>query len=349
MRVPGRQRERLKPEPGLRVAGRELEVGAADEAGQPAVGAAQVQDQHAGAVLERLDQKKIQGETLAGARRAEDQRVAHVAREQIVVIRGAPRGLEDRERLAAEVPAPGRAPGRPEHRREARGEPGRDEHRSHLPPRRLGREPREPDGQLAVALPDRLRVVRREEPPHVAVQALDLAQVAVERHRQRGLAVAHAVRLEFHERAAQPVRLDRCGRIDHRGRRALGLLHVRHHRVAAREVVALRAPDPAPRRLDRPRSPLEGDRERGIETVQVAQQVRVRLARRRQERVQDHRLAVERQMRTLRFQFRHREPPVHAAARRPVPRRARPVRQFGKQPGCFRGSQHLDRCVFGDE
>ena len=222
--------------------------------------------------------------------------MAHVATEQVVVIRRPPRRLEHRKRLAVEMPAPGRALGRPEHGREARGEPGRDEHRSHLPLARLSRETREPDGKLAVALPDRLRVVRREQPAHVAVQPLDPAQVAVERHRERRLAVGHAVGFELDQCAAQPVRLGGGGRVDHRRRRALGLLHVRHHRVAPREVVALRTPDPPPGRLDRPRPPFERDRDRGIETVQVLEQVGVRLAGRREQRVKDHRLAVELQV-----------------------------------------------------
>ena len=147
------------------------------------------------------------------------------------------------------------------------------------------------------------------------------------------LAVGHAVGLEFDERGAQPVGLDGSGRIDHRRRRALGLLHVRHHRVAAREVVALRAPDPPPGRLSGPRPPFERDRHRGIEAVEILEQVRVRLAGGRQERVEDHRLAVEPQVRPLRFQLRQREPPVHAAPRRAVPRHARAVDEFGEKPG----------------
>ena len=171
----------------------------------------------------------------------------------------------------------------------------------------------------------------------------------MERDGQGGLAVGHPVGLELDERGSQPVRLDGRGGIHHRRRRALGLLHVRHHRVAAREVVALRAPDPAPGRLDRPRPPLQRHGHRGIETVQILEQVGVRLARRRQERVEDHRLAVQPQVTALRFQFRQREPPVHAAPRRAVPHRARAVDQLGEKAGRFHGSKHLDGRVLGDE
>ena len=155
--------------------------------------------------------------------------------------------------------------------------------------------------------------MRGEESAHVAVQALDLGEFAVERHGERGLAVAYAVRLELDQRAAEPVRLDRRGRIHHRRRRALGLLHVRHHRVAAREVVALCAPDPAPCGFHRPWPPLERGAQHGVETVELPEQVRVRLAGRREERAQDHRLAVETEVRAFRLELREREPPIHAA------------------------------------
>ena len=217
------------------------------------------------------------------------------------------------------------APWRPEQRCQTCRHSGRDEHLPHLPPTRLGREPREPDRQLAVALPDHLRVVRGEEPTQVAVQPLDAPKLAVERHGQRGLAVAHAVRFQLDQCLAQPIRLRRRGRVDHRGGRALGLLHVRHHRVAAREVVALRATDPAPRRLHRPGPPLERDRHHRIQAVELPEQVRVGLAGRGQERVQDHRLAVEPQVPSLRLELREGEPPVHTAPRRAGPHRARTV------------------------
>ncbi len=246
----------------------------------------------------------------------------------------------------AALPVP---PRRAEHGREARREAGGDEHPAHLPASRLRREPGEPRGHLAVALPDRLRVVRGEQAAHVAVQPFDPFEFAVQRHGQRRLAVGHAVGFEFDQSAAQPVGLGgRCG-IDHRRRRALGVLRVRHHRVAAREVVALRASDPAPRRFHRPRPPFERDGRHRVQAVKLAEEIRVRLAGRRQQRVQDHRLAVEPQVRPLGFEFRQREPPVHAAARRAVPTHAGPVDQFGEQTGAFHGPQHLDGRVLGDE
>ena len=78
--------------------------------------------------------------------------------------------------LAAEMPAPGRPPRRPEHGREAHREGGRGEHLPHQPLTRLRRGPREPDGKLAVAFADHLRVVGGEQPAHVAVQPLNLGE-----------------------------------------------------------------------------------------------------------------------------------------------------------------------------
>ena len=234
---------------------------------------------------------------------AQHQRVADVAGEQVVVVGRAPRGLQDRERLAAEVTAPGRPPGRTEERRQARRHAGRHEHLPHLPPPGLGRQPREPGRQLAVSLPDHLRVVRGEQPTQVAVHAFDPSQLAVERHRQRGLPVAHAVRLELDQRLAQTIGLRGRGRVDHRGGRALRLLHVRHHRVAAREVVPLRTTDPAPRRFHRPGPPLERHRHHRVQAVELPEQVGPGLAGRGQERVQGHRLAVEPQVTALRLEL----------------------------------------------
>ena len=162
-------------------------------------------------------------------------------------------------------------------------------------------------------------------------------ELAVERHRQRGLPVAHSVRFQLDQCLAQPIRLRRRGRVDHRGGRALGLLHVRHHRVTAREVVPLRATDPAPRRFHRPGPPLERDRHRRVQAVELLEQVRVGLAGRGQERVQDHGLAVEAQVRTLRLELRKCEPPVHAAPRRAVPDHARTVDELGEKPGRLGG------------
>ena len=105
-----RERERLQPERRLRLAGRELQVAPPEEPGQPAVGAAQIQDQDARVVPERLDQKEVQREALARAGRAEHQRVADITGKQVVVVRRAPRGLQDRERLTAKVFALSRGP-----------------------------------------------------------------------------------------------------------------------------------------------------------------------------------------------------------------------------------------------
>ena len=327
---PGRRREgeRLEAERRLRFSGRELEVSASDEPGEPAVGAAEVEDQHPGVVLERLDQEEVEREALARARGAQHQRVPHVAREEVVVVGRPPGGLEHRERLAAEVPALGRASRRPEQRREARGHARRDEHLPHLPGTGLGRQPREPGRELAVRLAYHLGVVRGEEAPEIAVDALDPPEIAVQSHGERSIPVAHSVRLELDERGAQPVGLGRRGRINHRGGRALRLLHVRHHRVALGEVVPLRPADPAPRGLDGPRPPLERHGHRRVQAVELAEEVGVRLSGWGEERVEDHRLAVEREVAPLGLELREREPPVHPAPRRAVPHRARPVDQL---------------------
>ena len=231
-----------------------------------------------GSYLSASTSRKFRAKLLPDPVAPRDQRVAHVAREQVVAVRRAPRCLEHRQRLAVEMATPPVPPRRPEHGREARRESRRYEHLPHRPALRLGREPGEPRGHLAVALPDHLRIVGGEQAPNVTVEPFDPFEVAVQRHGQRRLAVGHAVGFEFDERRSQTVGLGSRRRIDHRGRRALGVLGVRHHRVAPREVVALRAPDPAPRRLDRPRPPFERDRRDGVQAVQVAKEVRVRLA-----------------------------------------------------------------------
>ena len=100
---PGRRREgeRLKAEHRLRLAGRELEVAASDEPREPAVGAAEAENQDPGVVLERLDNEEVEREALARARGAQHQRVPHLAGEQIVAVGRTPRRLEHRERLPA--------------------------------------------------------------------------------------------------------------------------------------------------------------------------------------------------------------------------------------------------------
>ena len=121
---------------------------------------------------------------------------------------------------------------------------------------------------------------------------------------------------------------------------------MRHHRVTAREVVPLRATDPAPGRLHRPGPPLERHRHHRIQAVELPEQVRVRLAGRGQKRVQDHRLAVEAQVTALRLEFREGKSPVHPAPRRAVPHHARTVDQLGEEPRGFGGREHLNRRVF---
>ena len=120
---------------------------------------------------------------------------------------------------------------------------------------------------------------------------------------------------------------------------------MRHHRVAPGEVVALRATYPAPGRFHRPRPPLERDRHHRVQAVELLEQVRPRLSGWREKRVQDHGLAVETEVPSLRLELREGEPPVHTAPRRAVPHRARTVDQLGEKPRGFGGLEHLDRRV----
>ena len=75
----------------------------------------------------------------------------------------------------------------------------------------------------------------------------------------------------------------------------------------------------------------------------------MRLAGRRQERIQDHRLAVEAEVAALGFEFRDREPPVHAASRSAVPYRPRPVGQFGEEARPVACIEQFDGRVLSDE
>ena len=54
-------------------------------------------------------------------------------------------------------------------------------------------------------------------------------------------------------------------------------------------------------------------------------------------------------MTALGFEFREREPPVHAASRRAIPQRARPVGQFGEETGRLMCPEHFNGRVLGDE
>ena len=177
--VAGRKVERAEGDVLVGVVGAELEVGAFEELGEPAVGAAEIEDEDLGVVLLGLDQEKIEEEALPAPRGAEDEGVANVAAAAAVEVVGegaAPRCLEERERRPTEVFGGGRSVRRSEDWSQAGGQPGAGEDLSQLPLRRLRGQAAEPGRNLAVGLPDKLGVgaaedaaeARRRGPPSVA-------------------------------------------------------------------------------------------------------------------------------------------------------------------------------------
>ena len=165
------------------------------------------------------------------AGRPEDQRVADVAVKEVVVKRRLPLGFEDGERRAVKVSAARGAGRRAVDGRQARRRARGDKHGSDLAFPRLRRESAKPRGELAVAFPDRLRVVCREDAQQIAVQSFGLRKVAVEGNRQREIAIGHAFGFEFHQRIPQAAGFHVGRAVHHRAGRAFRLLYVGHHRV----------------------------------------------------------------------------------------------------------------------
>ena len=81
--------------------------------------------------------------------------------------------------------------------------------------------------------------------------------------------VGDPVRLQFDQGIAQPVGFRRRRRVHHRRRASFGFLNVGGHRVALREVMALRSPDFAPGRIEALRTPFERHRQGRIEPVKL--------------------------------------------------------------------------------
>ena len=176
MRSPAGSEKGLNRKPALPApVGGELHSASTEKLGEPAIGAAQIQNEDTRIVLERLNQEKVQGKALSRAGRAEHQRVSHVALKQIVVVGRPPLGLEDRQRGRSQVAAVGGSHRRPEDRSQRSNHARRHEHGSDLPPSRLSRHPREPGGKLPVTLPDHLGVMTGKEAPDISVQALGLS------------------------------------------------------------------------------------------------------------------------------------------------------------------------------
>ena len=114
--------------------------------------------------------------------------------------------------------------------------------------------------------------------------------------------------------------------------------------------MALCAADLATRRVQIPRAPFERDGHHAVEPVQVMQEVGGRPGRRGHERVENHGLAVESKMPAFGFQLAIRQPPVQAAAGRPVPRRtAGLVHQLREQAGAFVCREDVERGEVRDE
>lgn len=267
----------------------------------------------------------------------------HLWREGVAV------GRHRIQRLQAEVSALGVASRRSEKLREAGGHTRRHEHPPHLPGASLRRKPREPHRELAVGLAYDLGVVRREEAPDVAVHRLDPPEVAVERHRVRS--PPHSSRRWPRARPAhRPAGRTRSPRRNRPSPQPCPQSPARgHHRVAPGEIVPLRAPDPAPRRIDRLGSRRERHGHRRVRAVELAEQVSVRLAGRREERVEDRRLSVQPEIAAPHLDLGEREPPVHPAPHRSVPRRVLLGDQLGEEPRRIGGPEDVDRRVLGDE
>ena len=114
--------------------------------------------------------------------------------------------------------------------------------------------------------------------------------------------------------------------------------------------MALRAAYLAPRRVEIPRTPFERDGHHAVEPVQVMQEVRGGAPWGRQERVEDHGLAVEPQVSAFGFKLGVGQLPIQAAAGRPVPRRtAGLVHQLREEPGAVVCRQDVKRGEVRDE
>ena len=198
----------------------------------------------------------------------------------------------------------------------------------------MRRQSAKPRRELAVPFADGLRVVRREDAEHVTVQSFGLFQLAVEGDGQREIAVGDPFGFQLDQRIPQAAGFHVGRAVHHRAGRAFRLLDVGHHRVPLGEVVALCAADLPPRRVEIPRAPFERDGHHAVEPVQVVQEVGGRPGRRGHERVENHGLAVQSKMPAFGFKLGVRQPPVQAAAGRPLPRRtAGLVDQLGEEPG----------------
>ena len=225
------------------------------------------------------------------------------------------RRLEHRQRRRVEVGAPPLAPRRAEERSQARRHPRRHEHPPRLPPGRLARQAPEPHRELPVGLARRLRVQAPEDPLDVGAPLLQLLGRAAHGHRQRHVAVAHALGLQLDQGVARAPGLDARRGVLERRRRPLLLLHVGDHRVALREVVPLRRAHLPARRLPRPRPPLDDRRHRRRERVQLLQRVRGDRRRRRHARPQAEPAAAHVQHLPLGRHVLPREPPVDPRVR----------------------------------
>ena len=169
-----------------------------------------------------------------------------------------------------------------------------------------------------------------KDAPDVAVQLFALLQRPVDRNRERDIAIGHAVGFQFHQRIAQAVRFRRRCRVHHGGGGALGLLHVRRHRIAFREVMALRPADLPPGGFEPLRPPFQRGGHRGVHPVEVPQEVGVGGGGGREQGIEDQGFAIEPEVAAFGLEFRNGQPPVHPAPGRPVPEGAGPVHELAQ-------------------
>ena len=94
--------------------------------------------------------------------------------------------------------------------------------------------------------------------------------------------------------------------------------------------MALRSPDLSAGRIEALGTPFERHRQGRIEPVKIGQEIAPGRAWGREQRVQHNGLPVQAKVATIRFEFGDGQPPIHAAARRAVPRRSGPVGQFAQ-------------------
>ena len=300
-------------------------------------------------VLKGRDQKEVEGEALACARGSENEGVAHVPGEKVIVIWGAAAGFQDGQGGPAQVFADGPAPGGTEDGSQAGQQSGRCKDAADVASGRLAGQPAEPGRELAVSFPDHLGVIGVEDPPDFGVQAVDPLIAAMERNGAGDRAVGDAVCLQLDQSAAQAAGFGLGRGVGHGGGGSLGLLHVGGHGVALREVVALGAADLSPGGVKPPSLPLQAYGRGHVQSEKVCQEVGLGLPGRGQHGVDQHGLTVQAEKAPLGLQLRYGELPVEAAACGSAPRCSGTVHQLGEKAGAFLRAKQLNGGDVGNQ